>query len=62
VAIINFHHQFPLEGYRRLTFLMLDRDVVAVSPDPQNDSGPGGRKVMVNSTPTGENVNGSNFS
>jgi putative transposase len=34
VAIINFHHQFPLEGYRRLTFLMLDRDVVAVSPDP----------------------------
>jgi putative transposase len=32
VAIINFHHQFPLEGYRRLTFMMLDRDVVAVSP------------------------------
>jgi hypothetical protein len=30
--IINFHHQFPLEGYRRLTFMMLDRDVVAVSP------------------------------
>jgi len=32
VIIINFHHQFPLEGYRRLTFMMLDRDVVAVSP------------------------------
>jgi putative transposase len=31
-AIIDFHHQFPLEGYRRLTFLMLDRDLVAVSP------------------------------
>jgi hypothetical protein len=26
------HHQFPLEGYRRLTFMMLDRNVVAVSP------------------------------
>ena len=32
VAMINFHHQFPLEGYRRLTFMMLDRNVVAVSP------------------------------
>jgi hypothetical protein len=32
VAVINFHHQFPLEGYRRLSFMMLDRDVVAVSP------------------------------
>ena len=31
-AIIDFHQQFPLEGYRRLTFMMLDRDVVAVSP------------------------------
>jgi transposase InsO family protein len=30
--IIAFHEQFPLEGYRRLTFMMLDRDVVAVSP------------------------------
>jgi transposase InsO family protein len=30
--IIEFHGQFPLEGYRRLTFMMLDRDVVAVSP------------------------------
>jgi putative transposase len=31
-AIVDFHHQFPLEGYRRLTFMMLDRDVAAVSP------------------------------
>jgi transposase InsO family protein len=31
-AIIEFHHEFPLEGYRRLTFMMLDRDVVAVGP------------------------------
>lgn len=23
VAINSFHHQFPLEGYRRLTFMML---------------------------------------
>lgn len=31
-AIINFHLEYPQEGYRRLTFMMLDRDVVAVSP------------------------------
>lgn len=31
-AIIKFAQEFPLEGYRRLTFMMLDRDVVAVSP------------------------------
>ena len=31
-AIIDFHHENPLEGYRRLTFMMLDRDVVAASP------------------------------
>ena len=31
-AIIEFHHQNPLDGYRRLTFMMLDADVVAVSP------------------------------
>ena len=31
-AIVAFHQQYPLEGYRRLTFMMLDRDVVAVSP------------------------------
>jgi transposase InsO family protein len=31
-AIIEFHDRNPLEGYRRLTFMMLDDDVVAVSP------------------------------
>jgi putative transposase len=31
-AIIAFHLDHPLEGYRRLTFMMLDADVVAVSP------------------------------
>ena len=31
-AIVEFHHQYPLEGYRRLTFMMLDKDIVAVSP------------------------------
>ncbi len=31
-AIIAFAREYPLEGYRRLTFMMLDRDIVAVSP------------------------------
>lgn len=31
-AIVEFHAKYPLEGYRRLTFMMLDRDIVAVSP------------------------------
>jgi transposase InsO family protein len=31
-AIVDFHRQYPLEGYRRLTFMMLDRDIAAVSP------------------------------
>ncbi len=31
-AIIEFHDRYPLEGYRRLTFMMLDANVVAVSP------------------------------
>jgi transposase InsO family protein len=31
-AIIDYHLKNPLEGYRRLTFMMLDGDVVAVSP------------------------------
>ena len=31
-AIIEFHGKNPLEGYRRLTFMMLDANVVAVSP------------------------------
>ena len=31
-AIIDFHLKNRLEGYRRLTFMMLDADIVAVSP------------------------------
>jgi putative transposase len=31
-AIVAFHADHPEEGYRRLTFMMLDADVVAVSP------------------------------
>ena len=31
-AIIRFSFEYPLEGYRRLAFMMLDHDVVAVSP------------------------------
>ncbi len=31
-SIIDYHYKFPDEGYRRLTFMMLDNDIVAVSP------------------------------
>jgi putative transposase len=31
-AILDFELKYPLEGYRRLAFMMLDADVVAVSP------------------------------
>lgn len=31
-AIIEYAKEHPLEGYRRLTFMMLDADVVAASP------------------------------
>jgi transposase InsO family protein len=31
-AILAFHDRNPLEGYRRLTFMMLDQDIAAVSP------------------------------
>lgn len=31
-AIVDFHDSNPLEGYRRLTFMMLDQNVAAVSP------------------------------
>jgi transposase InsO family protein len=31
-AIVDYFDRHPLEGYRRLTFMMLDEDVVAVSP------------------------------
>ena len=32
--ILAFHDTYPLEGYRRLAYMMLDADVVAVSPRP----------------------------
>ena len=31
-AILDFEDRYPLEGYRRLAFMMLDAGVVAVSP------------------------------
>ena len=31
-AIVEYHDKHPLDGYRRLTFMMLDDDIVAVSP------------------------------
>jgi transposase InsO family protein len=31
-AILDFYREHPLEGYRRLAFMMLDAGVVAVSP------------------------------
>ena len=31
-AIVDYHDRHPLEGYRRLAYMMLDDDVVAVSP------------------------------
>ena len=31
-AIIQYHLENPLDGYRRLTFMMLDANIVAVSP------------------------------
>ena len=30
--ILDFQQLYPLEGYRRLTYMMLDADIVAVSP------------------------------
>jgi len=31
-AILAFHAEHPLEGYRRLTYMMIDADLVAASP------------------------------
>ena len=31
-AIIAYYHDHPLEGYRRLCYMMMDADIVAVSP------------------------------
>lgn len=32
LAIVKFFQEHPLDGYRRLAFMMLDEDIVAVSP------------------------------
>ncbi len=31
-AIIAYYQEHSLEGYRRLTYIMMDEDIVAVSP------------------------------
>jgi len=31
-AIVDFHQQYPLEGYRRLCFMMIDRNIAACAP------------------------------
>jgi transposase InsO family protein len=31
-AILNYYYDHPLEGYRRLCYMMIDHDIVAVSP------------------------------
>ena len=31
-AIIAYWHDHPLDGYRRLTYMMMDADIIAVSP------------------------------
>jgi transposase InsO family protein len=31
-AIIDYYHRHPQEGYRRLTYMMIDSDIVAASP------------------------------
>jgi len=31
-AILDFHELHPLDGYRRLTFMMIDADVAYASP------------------------------
>ena len=32
-AIISYHGEHPLDGYRRLCFMMLDEDIVAVESE-----------------------------
>ncbi len=31
-AVVDFPHKHPLEGYRRLTYMMMDANVAALSP------------------------------
>jgi hypothetical protein len=46
-AIIGFHLKNPLEGYRRLTFMMLDGDIVSKEPTGYSRS----ERAVVNTTP-----------
>jgi putative transposase len=46
-AIIGFHLKNPLEGYRRLRFMMLDADIVAVSPTSVARVGASGPDIEV---------------
>ena len=45
-AIVGFHLKNLLEGYRRLTFMMLDADIVAVESD-QRLAGAGASGIVV---------------
>ena len=49
-AIVGFHLKNPLEGYRRLTFMMLDADIVAVESD-QRLAGAGAGRTLVQVEP-----------
>jgi len=52
-AIRNFHLNNPLEGYRRLTFMMQDQDIVAVSPSSVwRVLGTGGTVIEVKGKPS----------
>ena len=52
-AILDFHLEYPNEGYRRLTFMMLDRNIVAVSPaSVWRVLGQAGRLARWNGNPT----------
>jgi len=52
-AIVDFHLKNPLEGYRRLTFMMLDAGMVAVSPSSVwRVLGEAGLLARWNGTPT----------
>jgi hypothetical protein len=46
-AIIGFHLKNPLEGYRRLTFMMLDADIVGESDQCLAGAGTSGTVVEV---------------
>jgi transposase InsO family protein len=56
-AIVDFHLKNPLEGYQRLTFMMLDQDIVAVSPaSVWRVLGQAGLLVKWNGTPSKKGI------